>query len=65
MHSDIYELICFRLGLMIHGTELYIFILIFVTLTFIQDHRDARKQRLSICYLPKLWMDLDDILESC
>ena len=44
MNSDICESIVFKLGMMIDAT--HIFILVYVTLTFMQGHGDARKQKL-------------------
>ena len=46
IHSDIYESIWFKLGLMTDTVELYILILVLLTLTLIQGHRSARKQKL-------------------
>ena len=46
MLSDIYKPVWFKLSMMIDTTEHYILILFYVTLTFIQGHRDARKQQL-------------------
>ena len=43
MHSDIYESIWFKLGMLIDTIELCILIIIYVTLTLMQDHRYARK----------------------
>ena len=43
MHSVIYELIWFKLGMMVDTTEVYILILVWVTLTSIRGHRDVRK----------------------
>ena len=43
MHLNIYELICFKLGMMKDTVVLYILILIYLALTFIQSHRSARK----------------------
>ena len=39
MHIEVYELICFELGVMIDCIEFYILILVFGTLTFIKGHR--------------------------
>ena len=43
LYSDFDRLICFKLGLMIETTKLYIFILIWMTLTFIQGHSCMKK----------------------
>ena len=45
MHSDIHESIWVKLGIMIVAVELYILMLILLTLTFIQGHRSAKKQK--------------------
>ena len=45
MHSNVYEWIWFRLGMMIDTVQLYIMILVLLTLTLIQSHRSARKQK--------------------
>ena len=51
---EVHEQIWFILGVVIDITGLYIFRLVSVTLTFIQDHREARKQKkLSSDYLLK------------
>ena len=42
MHSDIYDPVWFKLGIMIDTLELYIFILIYVALILIQGYRDVR-----------------------
>ena len=46
MHLDIYEPVWFKLGMMIETIELYSLSPVYVTLTFIQAHRDARKLEL-------------------
>ena len=46
MHSDVPELIWFKLGLMIVTIVLYSLILVLLTLTLIQGHMSARKQKL-------------------
>ena len=46
MHLDIYESICFELDKMIDTIELYIFILIYLTLALIQGHGSVRKEKL-------------------
>ena len=43
MHLDIYELVWLKLGMMIYTSEVYILILVYVTLAFIRDHVDAKK----------------------
>ena len=45
-YSGIYRLISFKLGVMIEITKLYIFILVWMTLTFIQGHSYIRNQKL-------------------
>ena len=47
---DIYKLIWFNLGVMVDTVELFIFILVYVTLTLIEGHEDARKWKL-LCQL--------------
>ena len=48
---------------MIDTIELYIWILVWLTLTLIQGHRSARKQKKKFCisYLTKFSIDLDGI----
>ena len=55
MHSDICEPVWFKIGIMIVATELYILILVYMTLTIIQGHREERKQNFCSSFLPKLW----------
>ena len=43
IRSDIYGPFWFKLGMMTDTTELYILILIYVTLTLIQGQGDAKK----------------------
>ena len=58
MHSDIYEPICFRLGMMIDTNEPYILMLVYVTLTLtltlIQDNRNARNKKILCDLSPKV-----------
>ena len=42
MHSAVYEWIWFGLGMMIEAVVLYILILVWLTMTLIQDHRSAK-----------------------
>ena len=42
MHSDIYEQICFKLGVMVNNTELHISVLVYVILTLNQVHKDTK-----------------------
>ena len=68
MHSDTYELIWLKLDLIIDTTELYILILVFWTLTLIQGHGDARKQKVLSNYFLKLSVDVIGIwhaVETC
>ena len=46
MCLDICEPICVKLGMMNNNIELYNLVPVLRTLTFIQDHKCARKQRL-------------------
>ena len=46
MFLDIYELIWFKVGVMVDAIVLNIFVLIWLTLTLIQGHMNARKQKL-------------------
>ena len=55
MHLNIYESIWFKLSMMIGTIDLYILILVFLTLTFIQGHRSARKQKFLGNYLTKIF----------
>ena len=50
MQSETHECICFKLGLMIDTSVLYILILVQLIVTLIQGHRCARKQKL-LCQL--------------
>ena len=45
MHSDVWELIWFKLGMMIDTVKFDILVLVYVALTMIQGHRSARKQK--------------------
>ena len=54
MHSDIYTPIWLKLDAVVDTTELSILILVFVTLTLIQGHRDARKQKLLYQFFPTI-----------
>ena len=62
IHLDIYEPSWFKLSMMIDTTELYILMLVSLTLTMIQAHRVARKKK-NFCasYLPRLWMDVGGV----
>ena len=60
MHSDIYELIWFKLGLVIDTAELCMMTLGLVILTIIQGHRDAREQKL-LCHSSYLTKIIDMI----
>ena len=69
MCSDIYRQIKFKLGMMTDSAGLHILILVYVTVTSIKGHRDAKKQK-NFCtkYLPYLRMDLHEtwhIIETC
>ena len=46
MHSDVYESIWFKLARMIYIIKFYVSVLVYVTLTLVQGHNDARKQKL-------------------
>ena len=46
MHSDVYKWMWFKHGTMIDTIVLYIWILVLLTLTFIQVHRSVRKQQV-------------------
>ena len=50
LHLDIYEPIWFKLDMMTDATKLYILIIVYVTWTVIQGHRDTKKQTL-LCQL--------------
>ena len=50
VYLDIYKSVWCRIGLMIDTVVLYIFILVYLTLTVIQGHRFSRKQKL-LCQL--------------
>ena len=55
MHLNVYELIWFKLGMMIDTKELYMFILVRLTMTLFQGHMGrggggARKQ-ICLCQL--------------
>ena len=50
--------VCFKLCMMIDASELYIFIPVWVTMTFIQDHRGTRKLKL-VKFLAKFLRDFD------
>ena len=69
MHSDCLGLICFKLGLMIDIVLIYILMLVYLTLTLIQGHRDMRKQKLLYRFFHKVsHEDLDGIwycVETC
>ena len=45
MHSDVYEMICFKVGMVVDTIKHYILKLVCVTLNFIQDHRNARTEK--------------------
>ena len=44
MHLDIYESISFKVGMVIDADEVFILILVWGTVAFIQGHRGANKQ---------------------
>ena len=46
MHSDSYKSMWFKLSVMIDVAEFYVLIFYYLSLTLIQGHRDARKQKL-------------------
>ena len=58
MPSDIYELIWYTSSLMMDNVELYILILVYLTMTLLQGHRSARKQNFCVSYLTKIWITL-------
>ena len=60
-HVDVYELLCSKLTIMIDTIEIYILILVSLILTLIQDHGDARKQKLLQQLSHKVEMDLNAI----
>ena len=60
MHSDIYEQIWFKLGMMIATTEFCIFSTGVSGLTLIQGHRVVRKQKL-LHQFSHISADLDGI----
>ena len=62
MHLDACESILFKYGLMIDNAELHILILVQMTLTLIQDHRNVRKHKLLCHFSPRfrsVWMEID------
>ena len=68
MHSDVYESIWSKLGMMIDTIVLYILVLVLLFLTLIQGHRTARKQNLCVSYLRKFVNNLNGIwytVETC
>ena len=70
IHSDIYEPIGFQLGVMIDTTELYVLILVCVTLTRPWFKIMGMQESKNYCakYLPKLAIDEDGIghaVETC
>ena len=71
MHLGFHEPVWFKLNKMIDTarcTDRYILILVFLTVTLIQGHRDSRRENFSANYLPKLSVDLDGIwhaVEAC
>ena len=46
MDFDVHELIWFKFGMMIDTIELYMLMLVLLTLTIIEGHRSMRKQKL-------------------
>ena len=44
-HLDVYEPVFFKLGMVTGTIELYILVLVWMTLTLIQGRRDARNQK--------------------
>ena len=64
-HSDVYELFCFKLPLVVGTTELYILILAFVTLTLTEGNRDVRKQNHLQQLSHKVWNGFGWNLISC
>ena len=68
VHIIIYELIWFKLGMIVDSIELYILILVSVTLTLIQGHSDAWSKTFYTSYITKFSTDLDGIwytFETC
>ena len=63
MHSDIYQWIWFKLGMMIDTIVLYILILVYLTLTFIQGHWSVRKQQLlsQLCHKVFIWFEWNSV----
>ena len=53
-HSDIYELVWFKLRMMIDTTEHCVLTAVHVTLILIQGHREAGKETFSAKYVSKV-----------
>ena len=61
LHSNLHKSIWLKLDMMIDTIEPYIFMLVYLTLTFIQGHKNARKQKFCNNYLTKfqsIWMEI-------
>ena len=59
LYLDVYRLISFRLGMKMGNTKLYIFISVWMTLTFIQCHSCMRNKKLRCPFSQNFLMDLD------
>ena len=67
LYSNIYRLMSFKLGMIIKTSELYIFVSVWMTLTFIQGHGCVRK-KVCVHFLSKLDTDLNefqDVATTC
>ena len=62
--DNVHLLIWFQLGMIVDTIELSILILVSMTLTFVQGHRNARKQKLMCQLFYKVLIDLDGIQYS-
>ena len=60
------NLFFFKLGMILDATELYIWILVWLTLTYIQGHRGAKKQNLTHKFISEssysVWMEFVTML---
>ena len=61
LHSNIYELISFKLGMMTKTTKICILLSVWMALTFIQDHSCMQMiKNLSVCFLRCFAVDLHE-----
>ena len=66
MHVDVYEAIWFKHGVIIDIIELFILRLVLLTLTFIEGHWSARKQKLQHLFshiFQLMWMEFGILLK--